>query len=262
MFGLFETKQILSDDDLLFQVESFRWLMKHFGGHDFYYKTVLVEPTREFFPAEVSNPEEAAIETFNQVKKFAGMEQWPCELIEQDPDIDVKVSPLTIVQGAPTTPLGTFSAQNETVKITYNPTLTINPPQLVATFAHEIAHYLTATATDEPPGGWDNWEFVTDLAAVFLGFGIFLSNSAFSFQQFTDIDSQGWSYQRSGYLSESELVYALAIFCVLKEIDPEKALKHLKPSLKKLLRRSFKELDARPNLINQIKDVENNAINS
>ncbi|MDX6851136.1 hypothetical protein SCD92_17290, partial [Gilvimarinus sp. SDUM040013] len=56
-----------------------------------------------------------------------------------------------------------------------------SPTQLVATFAHELSHYLTCTANEPPPGGWDNWEFATDIAATFLGFGVFMANSSFNF---------------------------------------------------------------------------------
>ena len=72
---------------------------------------------------------------------------------------------------------------------------------MVATFAHELSHYLTATAPEPPPGGWDNWEFATDICASFLGFGIFVANSAFSFNQYTEVDSQGWQSSRGGYLT-------------------------------------------------------------
>ncbi|MDH4318404.1 MAG: hypothetical protein OEV64_08445 [Desulfobulbaceae bacterium] len=44
---------------------------------------------------------------------------------------------------------------------------------MIATFAHELSHYLIATAPEPPPGGWESWKFATDIGATFLGFGIF-----------------------------------------------------------------------------------------
>ncbi|MBF7074584.1 hypothetical protein ISG33_14355 [Glaciecola sp. MH2013] len=227
----------------MFQIETYKWLMKHFGGDDFNKGAVLVLPTSEFFPSEVSNEKEAAMETFTQVKKYAGIENWDCVLIEQDEDPDPRVGSALLIQRTESSPLGTFSVTEETVQITYNPSLLKQPTQLVATFAHELAHYLTATSTEEPPGGWKNWEFATDLTAVFLGFGIFMANSAFNFQQFTDFDAQGWSTNRSGYLTETEFCYALAIFCTLKDIPISQASVHLKPNLKKLIKRCASEID-------------------
>jgi hypothetical protein len=43
-------------------------------------------------------------------------------------------------------------------------------------------------------------------------------------------------------LSESEHIYALAIFNELKGISTEMASEHLKPHLKKLLKKAHKEL--------------------
>lgn len=256
MLGIFKSKPILSAEDTEFQVATFKWLLKSFGGKDFYEDTKLVLPTRDYFPSKVENEIEAAFTTFNAVKKYAGMGEWPCRLEAQEDDVDTQVAPTLTVQNAPQNPLGTFEAENNNeIVITYNPELVNNPTQLVATYAHELAHYLTATSPEEPPGGWENWEFATDIASTFLGFGIFMANSAFNFQQFAYVDSQGWQYNRSGYLSESEHIFALAIFMGLQGISIEAALPHLKPSLKKLLRRAVNQLSS-SGLINELLAVE------
>jgi hypothetical protein len=148
-----------------------------------------------------------------------------------------------LVNNAPTNPLGTFQAhEDNSVTISYNPALTNDPVQLVATFAHELAHYLTATAEEAPPGGWDNWEFATDIAAVFLGFGIFMVNSAFNFRQTSDDQSQGWQSSRNGYLSETEFIYALALFLALQQLPHDAADGYLKPHLRKLLKKAMREI--------------------
>lgn len=256
MFGIFKIKPILSREDTQFQIATFTWLLRHFGGGDFYNDTTLVLPTKEFFPSKVESAEDAAFKTFLVVKKLAGMEEWPCRLEAQEPDVATRVAPTLTIQNAPQNPLGTYEEkEKEEIVITYNPSIVATPTQLVATFAHELAHYLTATAPEEPPGGWENWEFATDVAATFLGFGIFMANSAFNFQQFTEIDSQGWAYNRSGYLSETEHIYSLAIFLLLKGIKPASALIHLKPSLRKVLKKCIKELST-SEYINELLAVE------
>lgn len=110
-------------------------------------------------------------------------------------------------------------------------------------------------AGEPPPGGWDNWEFATDLAATFLGFGLFMANSAFLFSQYTGTSSQGWEVRNTGYLSESEHVYALAIFLMLKDISIDEAITYLKPSLRKLLKKAVKEIDE-ANIISELKAVK------
>jgi hypothetical protein len=151
MWNLFKTKQLISDEDYIFQFETFKWLLRNFGGDAFYKDTVLVLPTKEFFPEIVLCPEEAAEATFRYVKKYAGMENWPCELCAQEPDPERKIAPTVYIQGGDDSPLGTFSGKNaKKALITYNPAIASEPVQLVATFAHELAHYLTGTCEEAP----------------------------------------------------------------------------------------------------------------
>ncbi len=256
MLGIFKSKPLLSVDDAEFQVATYKWLLKNYGGEDFYKNTKLVLPTKEFFPSKVESEEEAAVETFNTVKGFAGMQDWPCRLERQEEDVNPLVSPTIAVRNVPTNPLGTFEAKDQTeVVITYNPVIVANPAQLVATFAHELAHYLTGSCKEEPPGGWENWEFATDIAATFLGFGVFMANSASNFSQFADLDSQGWQHNRSGYLSEEEHIFALAIFIKLQNITYENVFKHLKPSLTKMLRKVIPEIEAL-NILEELSSVK------
>ena len=163
-----------------------------------------------------------------------------------------------IVQGLKRAPLGTFSLSEdsgESVRITYNPDLLQNRISLVATFAHELSHYLIAAAKSEPPGGWESNEFVTDLAGVFLGFGVFLVNSSFNFRQYTELQSEGWSYEKHGYLSERDLLYALAIFSVTLNIEPADVTPHLKTWMGGDFRKAIKEVAAMDTEISRLRGI-------
>lgn len=247
MFGLFKTKPLLSQQDSEFQIATWQWLLRHFGGDDFYQHTHLVLPTKEFFGMQLDSNDDAALKTFARVKELANLTEWPCRLEKQSADAQTKVAPTLAVQNAPQGPAGTFSLQdNNEIVISYNPNITTNPVQMVATFAHELAHYLTATSQEPPPGGWENWEFATDIAATFMGFGVFQANAAFNFSQHSDVESQGWQFNRSGYLTEAEHIYSLAIFLKLKNISTDKALAHIKPGLRKMLKRAIKTVNVGP----------------
>src|SRR5262249_10899697 len=126
---------------------------------------------------------------------------------------------------------GTFSIpeKNEIV-ISYSASLLKDPVGLVSTLAHELCHYLLSTVRDEPPATWKELEPLTDLSAVLEGFGLFLCNSAFQFSQWSSNDKQGWSAKRKGYLSEAELGFSFAIFCVRNHLDPAPAARSLKPN--------------------------------
>ncbi len=262
MLNFFKTKPLLSEEDREFQHACYTWLLKHFGGDDFYKEAQLVLPNKDFFPAQVDSAEEAAQATFVQVKKFAGMDEWPCTLVSQEEDPNLVVAPTVVVQNTVHNPLGTFSAsEGNEVTITYNPKLATDSIQMVATFAHELSHYLTGTAPEAPPGGWDNWEFATDICATFLGFGIFVANSAFTFQQHTSVDSQGWKTSGGGYLSEAEHSYALALFLNLKKIPIEHALEYCDTNIKSNLKRAHKELESN-SITDQLRNVEHQPAHS
>lgn len=254
MFGLFKPKNLLSNEDAHFQVETWKWLLKYYGGDPFFKSAKLVLPTSEFFPDQVSSEDEAALSTFNSVKYYAGMQDWTCELQPQDED-DIEIAPTIKLSNLPQSPAGTFQYQQDIALITYHPTLTKQPEKLVATFAHELSHYLTAHTSEPPFGGWENWEFATDITATFLGFGIFMCNSAFTFQQFQTSDSQGWEYSRTGYLSEEEHVFSLVIFLKMLNIPLKDAKKHLKSSAAKILKHAEYQID-QMNFIDDLKKIK------
>ncbi|GMR06926.1 MAG: hypothetical protein BMS9Abin25_1565 [Gammaproteobacteria bacterium] len=263
VFGIFTRKSLLGPETTQWLWATFAWALKNFGTNHFYEDAILVTPTHEHFPDRANNPDDGANKTFERVKQFAGMGNWRCELEPQENDVNNVVAPTLVVQGVPKNPAGTFSVdtygdgKTEKFVITYNPDQLQYPEALVATFAHELAHYLAiGLGADEPPPGGENyWEHATDLLAVVMGFGIFQANSAFIFQQFTSVDSQGWSTQQLGYLSESELTYALAIFSVLKNIDNDQILPHLDPHLRSFFKKARKEIAKSEENLSSIKQI-------
>jgi len=259
MWNLFRSKALLSKEDQRFQIDCYKWLLENFGGTKFYKDAKLILPTKEFFPSKVNSNESAALTTFEQVKMHAGLQDWSCKLIAQKKDPNLVVAPTVVLNNFKQSPLGTFKGhkRRKKVKITYNPEIVSDPIQMVATFAHELSHYLTSTASDLPPGGKDNWEFATDICATFLGFGIFLANSAFNFSQYssTGRGTQGWKTSRSGYLSEAEYSYALAIFLLLKDSPINSAYQYCDSNIKSCLKRALKEIN-NSDIIKELKLVE------
>lgn len=235
----FRKKSVLSEPDRIFQTQTFIWLLNNFDKQEFYKNTRLVLPNKQFFPDESSGSDELVALTFRKVKEYAGMPDWPCELIKFDEDIKPYISESLILENTPKNPHGSILINGrDGATIKYNPALINNPTKLVATFAHELSHYLTCNCKEDPPGGWENWEFVTDVTAVFLGFGIFMANAHFEFVQ----DLTGWRHESSGYLSAAEYSFALATFCGLKKIDMKYVFPYLNKNIKTLYRRSVHEV--------------------
>lgn len=125
-------------------------------------------------------------------------------------------------------------------EITYDRDLTQDPAQMVATFAHELSHCLHNRMKNFPEFEEDIlYEMFTDLTAVYLGYGIFMANGKSNFST----DSNSWSSQSFGYLPESELIFATALFMKLRDISINTPKPYLKPHLFKMLKKAFKQLD-------------------
>jgi hypothetical protein len=102
------------------------------------------------------------------------------------------------------------------------------PTSLVAALARPLPRYFTETFGEPAPGGAALGEHALDVATVFMGFGVFMANSA--------VDGAGHE------LNEGELAHALAIFCLLRRMSPESVDAHLNPHLRKYLRLAARDL--------------------
>lgn len=240
----FGKTRLLDADTTAWHIDNFEWLLKVLPpDHDFV-DTQLILPRPGFFDSHGLKGHALAQSLFDQVKTYCGMADWPVELISEG-EGPRRTRDLIQAPGRELGFSGTFAAEGNAAIITYDPAVLDTPPDFIATMAHELAHYLLATVPDERACDDAHEEYLTDLTAVFLGFGVFLANSAFTFEQWRDEGlgaSQGWSYKRSGYLSETELVFATALFLTLSEQDSADAEVFLKPHLAKQLRQAMKEL--------------------
>lgn len=241
LFSLFGAKLPIDGEELEFQLATFKWLSADFSE---FAAAPRVLPTAEAFP---SNGRRGVETLFDEVRAAARMADWPCKLEAgaRNREVDAGNAHLIRHSGAPA-PCGTFEVvdgpDGRHAVITYNPGLVNDTEAMIATFAHELGHYLMATAESTPPGGWDLHELHTDLTAVFLGFGTFLANSARNFRQFHSAGEMGWSSGGQGYLSEGALVTALVIAERLAGRDPMDAAPHLKTYLRTDLKQAAKAL--------------------
>ncbi len=210
MRGLFKTKAFLDAPRCEWQFDVFAWLLRNCGGYAKFLETTLVLPTAEHFPDRGMKGHAAAAALFRQVRDHAGMADWPC-VVEPRPDAE---------------PMLTIGDDRIPV-ITYRPDET-DQTVLVAAFAHELARYLVETFDESSPGGDALRENAIDIAAVFLGFGVFMTNAKLSMTRYE--------------LNEGEFANALAMFCLLRKIDPESIDAHLNPHLRKYVRLAARDL--------------------
>lgn len=226
---------MFTEEKALWLYQHYRWLDEHLPPRRSIGGSAFVLPTKPFFPHPHQQTHDGAVALFESVRAIMGMADWPCRFEQRESRERAMRDDLSqsgiLGRLSSGDPAGTFSATPEReVVITYSAHMLRDPIGLVGTLAHELCHFLLATVRTEPPGSWKSLEPLTDLAAVREGFGIFLSNSAFQFGQWTSHDRQGWSVQRKGYLSEAELGFSTAIFAVRNRLDPKIAARTLKPN--------------------------------
>lgn len=243
MLGLFRSKPLLDEGSTEWLFNAYAWALRNFGGAVFHQDTILVTPTDRHFPDKSLDTAEARISAaFGRVKAYAGMQGWPCELAALTPGINPEPPP-AIFSATPRGPQGTVSIEGkkQSIPIAVDPAMIRKPHVLIAAFAQQLAYHLGRAIEEDSPGGEELRGPASDLLAVFMGFGLFLANSAMTVCR-GGCSGCGTSVQTLGYLTEDEFVYALAIFCVLKNIQNAEVEPHLKKTLRPFFRMAVKEI--------------------
>jgi hypothetical protein len=239
----FRRKPAIDADTAIWIIDNFAWLMRAFG-RDGFAESKLILPLPQFFPIERESGHALALQLFAQMKEHCGMAEWDVDLVEDDNPMARDMPTGPVMEASQKHALGMFMTEGNAAQISYVPKLLQRPEEFIATMAHELAHYLLATATEPPPCEDDEIEFLTDLTAVYLGFGVFLANTRFRFEPIEDGPMAGWRMGHSGYLPENDLIFALSLFIRLKQLDPAEACACLKPHLASLLRKALRSQGA------------------
>ena len=256
-FNFFKKQPLLEEDTILWMFDNFAWALKHFDVDVFFNETILVVPSNALFPGRAENPHEMAGLIFDRVKEYAGMSHWPCRLMDEV-DVSKIEPPRLMLEGAVRGAKGIKSPdvdEAHQLVITYN-SLAINDPEvMIANYAHVLAHYLASLSTEAPPGGTENWPHVTELLAAFLGFGLIMANTAHTAKIRSCGSCSGPAVERTNYLSQMDMTYALALFCTLKEIPASKVKSYLKASLWPFYKKACKDIKGRDNEISRLREV-------
>jgi hypothetical protein len=203
------------------QFDTFAWLLRHCGGYPKFQDTLLVLPVDEHFPDRGLAGHAGAAALFRRVRDHAGMADWPCIV---EPQSSERAPP----------------SSGRIRVIHYDPAHR-EPTVLVAHFARELARYLVEHIEETPPGGAQLYGPAIELAAVFMGFGVFMANSSIA--------------GAGSELNEGELVHALAIFCLLGNTPAESVDSHLNPHLRKYLRLARGDLERHHRGFQQLRSV-------
>ena len=161
MLGLFRSRLPIDRDEYDWLLAVFAWLVQKVDRDKAYREARTILPTVDFFPPSRIEGHARALELFGQVRAHAGMEGWPCELIAGEAERETRIAPGHALKHAYSPPGGTFGHDGTSFVITYNPSALARPADLVATFAHELSHYLIHADGSMPPGGAELEELAT-----------------------------------------------------------------------------------------------------
>ncbi len=237
------------------------WWVGSFGGFEALAAQGLPAPVDEDFPVD---PElegvDLARDFFAFVVEHAGVSDWPlvAEPVEPPSVADALVGMPHHMTEAPAPAndrRGGELAEGEPLVVPFDPAQVADPTALVATMARGVSHYILFSGHPERPFAEESWEHAVDLGAVLLGFGIFVANSAFEFQQHQSGPMIGWGYARQGALSQLDVSYALAMYTTLLDIDDREVTEHLAPNPRGWFRDARRDLRRRDRDLARIRAI-------
>ena len=203
---------------------------------------VVVEPTAEFFPDPWDASAEAARILFRRVCGYMNVVSDEVELSFWEDAGRIDSVGLATAGQRTSGAGGYYSRLGTKPRVSINSKHLGDAESLVATMAHELAHVILLGQhglSAEIP----HMEAITDLAAIYLGMGIFTANSLLRSRRWTEGNAEGWSIQRKGYISPEMAGWALALFCrARKELKPRWA-RHLSTDPRSYLKMGLRYLE-------------------
>ncbi len=243
LFRLLDRGPLLDEAYAGWMFDVYAWALRNFDPVMFRDETLLVTPSNEHFPGRANSQEEMARLIFDRVVAYAGMQHWPLKLLPPESCVLEPAGEVHIVAGARGTRAVAAAPSPASLTLSYDPDYLNNPEAMIAVFAHTLAHYLGTSTAEPPPGGAENWPHVTELLAVFLGFGLMFANTALVLPRGGCCG--GPVVRRQAYVSQHDITYALAIFAALKDLPPKAVLGHLKKSLHGHFKQALREVKGR-----------------
>lgn len=212
MFKLFSRSSLpISKEEQFWIDDSLIWLIKEFSADPLLKQPVLT-PACAPYVDRLNSGSDIGEALLKLVCDRMGVDNADITLVpmeEEETHFDFAGAGFQSSSGAS----GLFQFAGENLfRISYDTRLIRTPDLLLAVLAHEVGHVILLR-DGKMTGREDDHELMTDLAALYHGFGIFSANTML----LEEHNSSGWKSKRSGYLSMPMYSYALAVLTWLKD---------------------------------------------
>jgi len=202
-------------------IDALEDLLRRRGRHPFL-SMPLVQPTPEFFPDPWSFTIEGLDRIVRRLMQYANLV-----------DLDVQVGTFEhpgfrsrqLSADAVRSVAGLFlGLDSGCAHFAFNETAPSDPEYMAGVMAHEVAHaYRTFHQLADEAADRDREEWLTDVTAAYLGFGVLVANNSYRYrtsgEQIGYRSYQTWSVGRAGYLSPQAFAYLLAIQMEARGLD-------------------------------------------
>ncbi len=251
----FKKPDLLPEAATAWLFDGYAWALQNFGSDVFFDETILVEPSNRCFPGNGDSVEEMAQLILDHVKKYAGLAYIPCRIVNHrvfDQPAESLANMQQVMQGLE-------AGNGAALTLLYEPQQVGNPNVMVANYAHALAYHLGALAQSPAPCDQEQWPHMMELLGVYLGFGIMFANTARPKVAVGCGSCSNPAMERKGALDEVEVTYALAIFCVLKNIPIKQVAPHIKSDLRSFLKKAIKDVESRVDDLARLRAIDSPA---
>jgi len=201
------------EEALLFLIDNF--------GKEYFMSLETVLPNKRYYDHTFTGTEEDAFFVLNQTKIYMNVEEEillkffshsPVEMA----DGNLLTTPSDNIHGSWDSAVGTYEYDSIKPAILIERNQLKDTQSLIAIIAYELSYHINlGEGYPEEEDG-----YITELATIAYGFGIFMGNSRFTSNTFATVNGSGWQTSSKGYLPEQMIAYAMAWLSVHRNEEP------------------------------------------
>ena len=241
MASLFKNRTVVDHQQTQMLHQALEWFLSEPRLRALINQSNLITPADSLYTMKTSTPEQTIIHVVQNIRQRLRMDAWTCHLIlephqHRETDSSLRSSTnIHVLEAA-----SPASDQALLCRLTLDMALCNKPltmmheiiVALVKPYFQWLQEHLRPNPIDVP-----NHAYYRDLFIVLMGFGLIYTNANFQLNELK-VDS----VQRNQSMDVNELVYGLAVYCVLKNIEHHRIEMYLKLPLHALFKQALVEI--------------------